>query len=206
MSYFQNQIGGLQNYISVEETSNVHIKKWRCNEKQYKIRFPVDCDSFADANVLVNNIFTELYEYIKLNSKPKDKVRVVFGHPSLINNISCPFMDIDDFSAKLMIQMLQRVSQSKRELKTDQDLLCMAQIVDLPVGSGNRMNEFMINKDCVKIVRNDDNLCALRAILIKKAYADKQVDKRDYTLFNSKKLEEALKRITNKLSLPNEPY
>ena len=93
--------GGAIDLITIESQSNNYIKKWRCNQKQFRIRFSEECDTFSEANRLVNNIFNELYDFIKTNSKANDKVRVVFFHPSLINNVSCPFVAIEQFPQNL---------------------------------------------------------------------------------------------------------
>ena len=196
--------GGALELISIESTSTSFIKKWRCQQKRYKIRFPRECNSFEEANRLVKKIFDGLYKYIFDNTKPKDKVRVVFSHPSLLNNVSCPFIDIENFSAKLMIDMLQRVSQSNRELKVDSDLLCMVQIVDMPVGSGSRMDQYIIKNNSIKIA-NNDNLCAVRAILIAIAYLEKDPCRYKYCKLYNKKFEEKVQALAKACKIPDKP-
>ena len=196
--------GGAIDLISIESTRTNYIKKWRCNQKQFKIKFSRECNTFEEANRLVNNIFTELYEFIRQNSKPNDKVRVVFMHPSLISNVSCPFVAIENFSAKFMIDMMQRVSQSKRELKIDGELLCMAQIVDLPVGSGHRIERYKQDTYTVKIV-NNDNLCALRAILISIAYLEKDPARYKYCKIHNAKFEKKVLDLARACNIPDKP-
>jgi len=200
-----DQVGGAEDYISVQEVSSVYVSSWRCLQKRFKIKFSQECDSFSEANNMVIDIFNELYQHIESNTKPKDKVRVVFCHPSLLSNVSCAFVEIESFSSRLMIEMLQRVSQSRRELKVDDDLLCLVQILDLPTGSGNRLDEYSIQKDCIKIVKNNDNLCALRAILICKAFADKKKNKQAYCHVNSTVLENKVSFYAKKLHIMDEP-
>ena len=99
---------------------------------------------------------------------------------------------------------MQRVSQSKRELKIDGELLCMVQIVDFPLGSGHRLNKYKHDSHTVKIV-NNDNLCALRAILVSIAYLEKDPSRYSYLKINSSKFEKKFQDLARSFNIPDKP-
>jgi hypothetical protein len=149
----------------------------------------------------------------------RDKIRVVFFHDSLDRPISIPFVTKSTLSPENLLSNFEHVAQSYKTVKLNESNSLKATVViaRLPSGGGrsrknnknlhqqeNNLSElelYYLKKKSIKIVYNQDNLCALRAILIGQAYADG--DKNAYKLarIGSSILEKKTILVANKLKL-----
>ena len=93
--------------------------------------------------------------------------------------VGISFMSLEDFTPQMLENQIARVSQSKRTLRIDKELEIKCKIARVVSGSGLTANSEINNlfhvKRCVKRIKSDDNYCAVRALLVAKHYADKDV-------------------------------
>ncbi|CAF1083629.1 unnamed protein product [Brachionus calyciflorus] len=135
-------------------------------------------------------------------------------------------------TAQTLIDSFERVAQSYKDVKLNENNALTAHIIiaRLPSGSGrkilylkkretpytkkkdqakkaheNSFQNYCENQACIIHVYNNDNLCAVRAIIIGKAYADNNPITTELVKPYSKQLEQQLIRVVKDLFLSNQP-
>jgi hypothetical protein len=112
-----------------------------------------------------------------LNSEKNDRIRLVIEHPTLETPISFPYMLPAELTTQLVLTTIAQISQSKKSVKFDENMTILTSIVNFPVGSGsNSLTKYVNRKLSIIKIINDDKLCALRAILVGAALAEKKND------------------------------
>lgn len=142
---------------------------------------------------------------MKNKAKSTDYVGFIFDHPDLNFSIDHPLVIFKNFKINNLSMLFQSVCQSKKSLKIDNNLKLSIILVKTPVGRGGLEKYYLHNSNCLKIVNNSDNMCAIRAILIAKAYVDNSDFKQDLCKLNSKRLERETIKLANSLDLLNVP-
>ncbi|CAF0964145.1 unnamed protein product [Brachionus calyciflorus] len=193
-----DQTGGVLNY-QIDNTFNNYNKKFNCTTSTYNISFSTNAKPFTEAHSDIENAFNALHAEFSSKMLDKDKIRVVFFHDSLDRPISHPFMSKSQLTPTGFLENFEHVAQSYKSVKLNENnnLTTSVVIAHLPIGSGRKMyklvrkrnyqkkidrqkdvnfsafQEFCNKKPGIKTVFNHVNLCALRAILIAKAFTDK---------------------------------
>ena len=131
----------------------------------YQVRFknlPNDYQQLHDI------LFSCIDTLIKLTLSPNEnsRTRLTIYHDDLETPIGFPFMKRDDITTEMIMARFLLVSQSNKDLKIENDLIISASTLDIISGGSNRLEEFVLRKDCIIKVKNTDNLCALRCIVI----------------------------------------
>ena len=101
-----------------------------------------------------------------LSPNENSRTRLTIYHEDLETPIGFPFMKRDDITPEMIMARFLLVSQSNKDLKIENDLIISASTLDIISGGSNRLEEFVLRKDCIIKVKNIDNLCALRCIVI----------------------------------------
>ncbi|CAF1132843.1 unnamed protein product [Brachionus calyciflorus] len=227
------QIGGnLNHYIT--QTKSTHNHKFNCTLVTYKIGFSQNLSSFGAAIEDIKLAFENLTNQFISQMGTHDKIRIVLYHDSLERPISIPFLKKTDLTSQVLLDSFERVIQSHKEVQINENNNLTAHVIiaRLPSGSGRKMvnlkkrkTPYTKTKDCVRVqsdttnefqkfcenkrfiipVFNNDKLCALRAIIIGKAYADNHEIKSELAKPNSKILEQYVTKVVKKLYLPNAP-
>ena len=179
--------------------------KFDCEELRYEIRFKeIEQPTFDQTNNQIIELFIALEEFIKSKARATDRVGLVFDHPDLQWTLDHPFVRVDQFDIKNVLQMFHKVHQSRRELRIDETLTLSIFIAHLPNGGmAGFDSQFAIRHRCVKFVDNRDNMCAIRAVLIAKAYCDDDPQKEELCKINSSLLDKKTHDLANKLGLMN---
>ena len=188
------QTGGNLNHF-ITQTKSAHNNKFNCTLTTYKIGFSQNLSSFGAAIDDIKLAFENLTEEFSSQMGPHDKIRIVLYHDSLERPISIPFLKKTNLTSQVLVDSFERVAQSHKEVQINQNnnLRAHVIIVRLPSGSGRKIvtlkkkqTPYTKKKDCTKIqsdstndfqkfcenqrfiipVYNNDNLCALRVILI----------------------------------------
>ncbi|CAF1068563.1 unnamed protein product, partial [Brachionus calyciflorus] len=227
------QDGGNLDYF-ITQTKNEHNSKFNCTLSTYKIGFSQNLSSFSAAINEIKMVFESLTNLFRSQMGDHDKIRIVLYHDSLERPISIPFLRKSVLTSQVLIDRFERVAQSHKEVQINQNNNLSAHVIiaRLPSGSGRKMvnlkkrqtpytnqkdrpkiksdtnNEFQKfceNQSFIIPVFNNDNLCALRAILIGKAYADNHELKSEFAKPFSKLLDQHVTRIAKELHLTKEP-
>ena len=101
-----------------------------------------------------------------LSPNENSKTRLTIYHNDLETLIGFPLMKRDDITPEMIMARFLLVSQSNKDLKIENDLIISASTLDIISGGSNRLEEFVLRKYCIIKVKNTDNLCALRCIVI----------------------------------------
>ena len=219
------QFGGALAY-NIYKTSQRINNQFNCEEITYQLRFSESNKTFEQAIDEINQLFHELCQEFIQNLNEKDKIRISFIHPSLSPSINLPFMNKETITPQNLLAIFERVAQSKKTIKLNESNQLRVDVIiaRLPAGSGrkfipenqkfknikinnksnlNYFERWCSSKACVKLVFNSDNYCALRAILIAKAYVDKDPKAFKLTLPNNARLNKLVKKYALDLNLPN---
>ena len=70
-------------------------------------------------------------------------------HYDLETPIGFPFMKRDDITTEMIMARFLLVSQSNKDLKIENDLIISASTLDIISGGSNRLEEFVLRKDCI---------------------------------------------------------
>ncbi|CAF1034070.1 unnamed protein product, partial [Brachionus calyciflorus] len=127
---------------------------------------------------------------------------ILFNHSSLQYPVSTPFLS-RDLTPLLMLRLIERVSQSNKNLKVDENLEAIVTIYQNPIGKG-RLEEYAFDCKSVRLVRNNDGYCLVRALLISKAHLDKDQKYNELCRINSPELDIRTLKIVKDLNFPND--
>jgi hypothetical protein len=139
--------------------------------------------------------------------------------------ISISFCSKHECTPELLLSNFEKVLQSYNNFKINQNnsLRAVIQIARLPAGGHKHKNSVKKQKEYVKKrttntdiqskysqkysikkIINNDNLCALRAILLGKAYVENHPNKYKFTQPNNKEFNDMVNMVANLLQLnPN---
>ena len=98
-----------------------------------------------------------------------DSIRLIIFHPCLDSYlpISFLFISVSELTSDLLSNLFSSVSQSKRKLKIDEEIVIRAEVIKYISGSGLENDQFIKEKNrSVWPTCNSDNFCLLRAIII----------------------------------------
>ncbi len=133
----------------------------------------------------IQHLFTELHSKLISKMNDSDKLRLLFHHDSFREGpIRIPFLPKKNFAVYNLINNFKSFIQSYKEIaiNNDQKLHAVAIIAKIPSGSGRKsyknlnfkdQQDYMNHSSSVINIRNDDNMCGLRAIIIAIAHYEK---------------------------------
>lgn len=171
---------------------NFHRRQW---ESTFTLRH--NLSSFADLPLISNRIddFYEIFMSEFLNeAMPTDRITVSINHHSINPPIYINFLR-KDFKRDDFSDRLKAVAQSNRNLLEDGEIAISVRLVKDIGGQGRRnvapktADQRSADKLSVIQLKNTDNLCGLRAIMLGKLMVDEYdtVEKRKATLWHTKK-------------------
>jgi hypothetical protein len=216
-----DQSGG-RLYDGVPHIRNFRNKKWKCNQKtiDYSLNNH-EIENFFEANNLVDSFFQEIYDENIRDINQNYFVQYVLDHDSFKNPIRSFYMRRKDFNSHSIMQNeFESVMQSRKkseEFQTNNRFRVIFNIIEnkqIQGGSSKtkkickekkeilNQRDFINNSKVVKII-NSDNFCLLRAILVGKAFADKEKNANLLTKRNNRKLNHRVKEYVSKLQLPD---
>lgn len=86
-------------------------------------------------------------------------------------------MKANDLTAEVVLSQITKVCQSKKELAFDDTIIFTTSILRMPRGGASeKLLNYIAKKRSIIKITNTDKLCALRAIVIGMAHADKKND------------------------------
>ena len=110
---------------------------------------------------------------------PHDQVRLILNSHQLDKSISLPFLQRDRLTPERFLAAVERVVQSNDQFTLDDSVSVNVVHVEMPNGAGRKrrdvvnLESFLIKKDCIVQIKNKDDLCSARAIIVAKAKLDK---------------------------------
>jgi hypothetical protein len=110
---------------------------------------------------------------------PHDQVRLILNSHQLDKSISLPFLQRDRLTPERFLEAVERVVQSNDQFTLDDSVSVNVVHVEMPQGAGRKrrdvvnLESFLRKKDCIVQIKNKDDLCCARAIVVAKAKLDK---------------------------------
>ena len=199
-----------QYYYQLESRRKYHSKKFGMTATDHRVRFN---NVLADRDLLESyesslKIFHHLLEEVKEGMAPNDKIRFILRSEQLDTPISLPFMTVEQLTTERVYSQLERVIQSNQEFRLNDTVTIDINHVESPVGSGRsklkrttyNIDDYLDQKNNVVRIKNNDDLCLARALVVGIAKVDKdprynQIKKSDRPVQREKAL--ALHRAAN---------
>ena len=199
-----------QYYYQLESRRKYHSKKFGMTATDHRVRFN---NVLADRDLLESyesslKIFHHLLEEVKEGMAPNDQVRFILRSEQLETPISTPFMTVERLTTERVYSQLERVIQSNQEFRLNDTVTIDINHVESPVGSGRsklkrttyNIDDYLDQKNSVVRIKNNDDLCLARALVVGIAKVDKdprynQIKKSDRPVQREKAL--ALHRAAN---------
>ena len=205
---------------------NFRNKKWKCNQKtiDYNLNNN-ELSNFFEAENCVSQFFKEIYDDNIRDIDSNYFIQYVMNHDSFTDPIRSFYMRRKDFdSPSIMHNQFESVMQSRKPPEDSQlnnRFRVIFNIIENKQISGGMLvskeknkrvckqkievlnqRDYIQNSRSVKII-NSDNYCLLRAILVGKAYADKEKNAKLLTRKNNRKLNSLVKKYVSDLNLPD---
>ncbi len=195
-----NMFGG--SMFQVTKNVAKTLVKFNCLERTIElVTANPELDNFLTAGDMYFNLFAQIFEKYIEPALPKSKIRILVFHEDFQVPINLSFMDKQDLTVQMVFDAIDKTVQSKKkdpnfEIQANKKMTISLIITENPVGTGRSYNynnkpvkykridkqtiqntaEYCQNLYSVYIVKNNDNLCLLRAYLIGKSSADKDPD------------------------------
>ena len=170
-----------QYYYQLESRRKYHSKKFGMTATDHRVRFN---NVLADRDLLesyetTHKIFHHLLEDVKEGMAPNDQVRFILRSEQLETPISLPFMPVERLTAERVYSELERVIQSNQEFRLNDTVTIDLNHVVAPAGNGRKrkrttynIDDFLSEKSSVVRIKNKDDLCLARALVVARAKKD----------------------------------
>ena len=172
-----------QYYYQLESSRKYHSKKFGMTATDHRVRFN---NVLAGRDLLESyrnslKIFHHLLEEVKEGMAPNDQVRFILRSEQLETPISLPFMPVERLTAERVYSELERVIQSNQEFRLNDTVTIDINHVESPVGSRGKgkkrttydIDDYLDEKNSVVRIKNNDDLCLARALVVARAKIDK---------------------------------
>ena len=108
----------------------------------------------------------------------QDQVRFVLRSTQLETPISIPFMPVAQLTPERVFSQIERVVQSNRDFRLNDTVVVDIVHVEAPQGSGRKrtvlnIKEFLHKKRSIITIKNNDDLCLARALVVAIAQIEK---------------------------------
>ena len=163
-----------QDFYEIESTKKYNSKKFRMTATDHTIRFnnTVNDLDLIKSHERVQKIFEHLLNDVTKDMDERDQVRFVLRSTQLDTPISIPFMPVLQLTPERVFSQIERVVQSNRDFRLNDTVTVDIIHVEAPQGSGRskrttlNIKEYLHKKGSVITIRNNDNLCLARALVV----------------------------------------
>ncbi len=168
-----------ERFYTINKVRQVKSKKFRTTAMNYSVSFNglEDMDPVQES-VNVRIIFDQLLNDVTGGMEESDMVRFVLRTEQLDKPISLPFMPVSRLTPERAFSQIERVVQSHQEFRLDESVIVDIVHVEMPQGSGKRkrdnidLESYLESKRSVVRIRNKDDLCLARALVVAIAKVD----------------------------------
>ncbi|XP_066279615.1 uncharacterized protein [Branchiostoma lanceolatum] len=127
----------------------------------------------------LNGMFEGMINHVDKELKHDDKIRLVMNSERLDKPVSTKLVNKTDMSPELILSEVERVMQSHKDFLIDDTFFVDLLTVQFPEkGSGYwrffcNIEEFVQKKQCIIQIKNRDELCCGRALVVARTYLQK---------------------------------
>ncbi len=185
-----------ERFYTINKVRQVKSKKFRTTAMNYSVSFKglEDLD-VVQQSLNLRIIFDQLLNDITGGMSENDLIRFVLRTEQLDTPISLPFMPVSKLTPERLYSQIERVVQSHQEFRLNESVIVDIVHVEMPEGSGKRkrdtvdleslpegsgkrkrgtvdLESYLKSKGSVIRIRNNDDLCLARALVVAIAKAD----------------------------------
>ena len=165
----------------VESVTQVNTKKFKTKAMNYRVQFT---NALADVEITnlhgrLHEIFQQVLDETIGGILLQDQVRFVLHSNQLEYPINFPFMAPNRLTTERILAEFERVIQSNKEFRLNDTVEINVIHMSMPTGGkGTKRSEVNLekhleNKKSIIRIRNEDDLCMARALVVAKAKVDK---------------------------------
>ena len=170
-----------KDFYEKESVTKHKSKKFRMTATDHTIRFNNVLSELdlIESYERTQAIFEHLLNDVTRNMNGKDQVRFVLRSDQLDTPISLPFMTAEQLTPERIFSQFERVIQSNRDFRLNDTVTIDIIHVEAPQGSGRskrttlNIREYLHKKGSVITIKNNDNLCLARALVVAIAKIEK---------------------------------
>ena len=163
-----------QDFYVIESVKKTKSKKFRMTATDHTIRFTnvVSDLDLIESYECTQEIFEHLLNDVTEGMDERDQVRFVLRSTQLDTPISMPFMPVLQLTPERVFSQIERVVQSNRDFRLNDTVTVDIIHVEAPQGSGRskrttlNIREYLHKKGSVVTIKNNDNLCLARALVV----------------------------------------
>ena len=170
-----------KDFYEKESVTKHKSKKFRMTATDHTIRFN---NVLSELDLIESYertfaIFEHLLNDVTRDMNEKDQVRFVLRSDQLDTPISLPFMAAEQLTTERVFSQIERVIQSNRDFRLNDTVTIDMIHVEAPQGSGRskrttlNIREYLHKKGSVITIKNNDNLCLARALVVAIAKIEK---------------------------------
>ena len=167
------------NFFTVKSVKQVRVRQFKTTGLDYKVQFhDMSASDFPDVLRQLHEVFESLLDRVLDGVPMTDQVRFLLQSPQLNTPISLPFMPRHRVTAERILAECERVVQSNADFKLDDSVSVNIIHTEVPQG-GSGKKRWLVNvqkhlekKRAIVRIKNNDNLCLARAIVVAKAKID----------------------------------
>jgi hypothetical protein len=175
----------IQDFFELSDPYCERIKRFRTEGHTFSLKLK-NLDQ-SNITTVGSQVFTAVLDKVAAEEGSGDSNRfgVCFKHPSLERPVLIPFRRRQELTGDAIMTEIQRVMQSVKSLKMDEEMSITITHVHLPSGEGNGNKRQMGlwqpwwekhsngHGGCFIKITNSDSLCLARAIVVAQARAEK---------------------------------
>jgi len=177
-------------FYQLGEPEVQHVKRFKTSSSTYPFVFR-NIEKIENFYKQIPEIFDHAVEHVMEGAAETDYVGVELTHPTLHVPVLIPFQHRNKIQGSQLLHVLQRVLQSNEHLNLNDNQLKVRIVkVSPPSGMGHHSRQHVnldtlrkIKKSIVRI-KNTDELCLARAIVVAKTRLEHLVDPDNNILFH----------------------
>ena len=170
-----------KDFYEMESVTKHKSKKFQMTATDHTIRFNNVLSELdlIESYERTQAIFEHLLNDVTRDMNGKDQVRFVLRSDQLDTPISLPFMTTEQLTTEKVFSQIERVIQSNRDFRLNDTVTIDIIHVEAPQGSGRskrttlNIREYLHKKGSVITIKNSDNLCLARALVVAVAKIEK---------------------------------
>ena len=165
-----------QDLYEIVSVKKHRSKKFRATATDHAIRFNnvINDMDLIESHRRTYRIFEHLLSDVTKGMDERDQVRFVLRSTQLNTPISIPFLPLVQLTPERVFSAVQRVIQSNRDFRLNDTVNVDLIHVEAPQGSGRsrlkrnivNIKEYLHKKGSVIVIKNHDNLCLARALVV----------------------------------------
>ena len=204
-----------QDFYEIEATKKHNSKKFQMTATDYTIRFNnvVNDLDLLESYERTQRIFEHLLTDVTAGMDKRDRVRFVLRSDQLDTPISMPFMTVLQLTPERVFSQIERVVQSNRDFRLNDTVTVDIVHVEAHQGSGRSklkrdildIREYLHKKGSVITIKNNDNLCLARALVVAVAKAENALNYRNLIRSNRSMQEKEAKKLHAAANVPLGP-